>query len=317
MATSDTPDATHDPALEDEFRFLAADAARVAQLGGDLGGSAPRALRVCAPSLDGRSIAAIKFTSHLAPDRVPRLVALHGAGLNAHSFDPMLIALGEPALAVDLPGHGRSSWREDADYGPATLATDLAPALTQLAPGPHVLLGHSLGALAAVMLAAAAPDRVTQLILVDMTPGVRPGRDAGSVTEFIQGQRSFESVDEMVERAIAFGIGSDRAALTRGVSLNTRHRPDGRLEWTHHFAHLTGLTKSPDDNAFAPLWDVLKELPVPVSLVRAESGLVTGELESEWRTRLPDSRVVSLAGPHNLHEACPVELARAVRELLA
>lgn len=295
--------------IDDEFRFLAADAARV-------GATPPRVERVKATLTDGREVAGLRFD----PDHAPRIVTLHGAGLNAHSFDPMLIALGEPALAVDLPGHGRSSWRDDADYSPVTLASDLAPALTQLAPQPFVLLGHSLGALTAAMFAAAAPDRVAHLILVDITPGVRPERDAGSVTEFIQGQRSFATVDEAVDRAVAFGIGSDRAALTRGVALNTRRRDDGRLEWTHHFAHLSGLMPATDDrseNPLAPLWDLLAGLPMPVSLVRAESGMVSEELATEWRERLPASRLVSLPGPHNLHEACPIELGATVRDLIA
>ena len=292
--------------IDDEFRFLAADAARV-------GASVPRVERVTAPLPDGREVAGLRF----APDQSPALVALHGAGLNAHSFDPMLLALGQPALAVDLPGHGRSSWRDDADYSPVNLAADLTPALAQLAPEPFALLGHSLGALTAAVFAAAAPDRVSHLILVDITPGVRPASDAGSVAEFIQGQRSFASVDEIVDRAVAFGIGSDRAALTRGVSLNTRRRADGQLEWTHHFAHLTGLAPADNDDPFAPLWQLLATLPMPVSLVRAESGMVTEQLAAEWRERLPASRVVSIAGPHNLHEAQPVELAAAVADLLA
>lgn len=294
--------------IDDEFRFLAADAARV-------GREAPTVTRVTATLTDGREVAGLRFD----PDQPPRLVALHGAGLNAHSFDPMLISLGEPALAIDLPGHGRSSWREDADYGPVALAGDLAPALAQLAPGPFALVGHSLGALAATMLAATVPDRVSHLVLVDMTPGVRPAGATGQVASFIQGQRSFASVDEAVDRAVEFGIGTNRAALTRGVALNTRRRDDGRLEWTHHFAHLTGLTPADADAAeplFAPLWEVLAGLPMPVSLVRAESGMVPEPLAAQWRERLPGRSIVSLQGPHNLHEACPAELASAVQALL-
>lgn len=291
--------------FDDEFRFLPADAARV-------GAQPPHVDRVAATLADGRQVSGLKFD----PDHSPRIVALHGAGLNAHSFDPMLISLSEPALAIDLPGHGRSSWREDADYSPETLAADLAPALAQLAPAPYALVGHSLGALTAAILAARTPSLVSHLILIDITPGVHPTGTAGAVAEFIQGQRSFATRDEIVDRAIAFGIGSDRAALTRGVTLNTRRREDGRLEWTHHFAHLTGLTPAGDGHPFAPLWNLLADLTMPVTLIRARSGMVTAELSTEWSARLPSRRVVSLDGPHNLHEACPAELATAVRGLL-
>ncbi|EUA56570.1 hydrolase domain protein [Mycobacterium xenopi 4042] len=44
------------------------------------------------------------------------------------------MGLGEPALAVDLPGHGRSAWRDDGDYSPRRNAATLMPVLRELAP---------------------------------------------------------------------------------------------------------------------------------------------------------------------------------------
>src|SRR4051812_50049083 len=55
-------------------------------------------------------------------DGPPELVLLHGGGQNAHTWDTVLAALGVPALAVDLPGHGHSDWRDDRDYAPRTNA---------------------------------------------------------------------------------------------------------------------------------------------------------------------------------------------------
>ena len=52
----------------------------------------------------------------------PQVVFLHGGGQNAHTWDTVILGLGLPALAVDLPGHGRSAWREDGDYGPKLAA---------------------------------------------------------------------------------------------------------------------------------------------------------------------------------------------------
>src|ERR1700728_2220627 len=46
------------------------------------------------------------------------VVFLHGGGQNAHTWDTVALALGRPAVAIDLPGHGRSSWRPDRNYGP-------------------------------------------------------------------------------------------------------------------------------------------------------------------------------------------------------
>src|ERR1044072_4961114 len=63
--------------------------------------------------IDRGSISALRFG-----DRPPRVVFLHGGGQNAHTWDTVILGLGEPALAVDLPGHGRSAWRDYGDYGP-------------------------------------------------------------------------------------------------------------------------------------------------------------------------------------------------------
>ncbi len=294
---------------DDEFRFLAGDAERIGRAA-----PLPAVERVRVGADEGRRVSGLRFGAPADPE----LVALHGAGLNAHSFDPMLLALDVPALALDLPGHGRSDWRADADYRPDRLAPDVAPAIESFSRRPIALLGHSLGGLTAALVAASRPALVRRLVVVDITPGVSPSGDAGAVAEFITGQRDYGSIDEIVDRAIRFGIGSNRTALTRGVALNTRRRPDGRLEWTHHLAHLDALPAGADGDPrpYAGIWSALQSLDIPVSLIRAESGILGDALVEEWRDRLPGSDVVTVAGPHNLHEAVPVELARVVRRLV-
>ena len=57
------------------------------------------------------------------------VVLLHGTAQNAHTWDTVLLALGRPALAIDLPGHGHSGWRDDFGYRPHQLADDVAVAV--------------------------------------------------------------------------------------------------------------------------------------------------------------------------------------------
>ena len=70
---------------------------------------------------------------------------LHGGGQNAHTWDTVIVGLGEPALAVDLPGHGHSGWRADGDYSPQNNAAALAPVLRELASGCRPRGGHVVG----------------------------------------------------------------------------------------------------------------------------------------------------------------------------
>ena len=55
-------------------------------------------------------------------DADPELVLIHGGAQNAHTWDTVALALGRPALAIDLPGHGHSGWRDDGLYTPQNLA---------------------------------------------------------------------------------------------------------------------------------------------------------------------------------------------------
>ena len=190
-------------------------------------------------------------------------------------------------------------------------------------------MGHSLGGLAGALVAAAAPELISALVVIDITPSVVSGGGGERVMEFITGKRDFGGVDEIIDRAIEFGIGSDRSALERGIALNTRRREDGRLEWTHHLAHLAAPAAAPaappaaepsaaaDPAPTERLWEALAGLAAPVTLIRASHGMVDDALEREWRERLPVSTVEILDGPHNLHEAAPLALAAAIDRAIA
>src|SRR3712207_6155253 len=87
----------------------------------------------------------------------PELVLLHGGGQNAHTWDTVALALDRPLVAIDLPGHGESSWRDDARYHPEVMAPAVAAAVTELAPAAQVVVGMSLGGLTALAPAPPPP----------------------------------------------------------------------------------------------------------------------------------------------------------------
>ena len=293
---------------DSEFRYLPGQAKA-------LDVPTPPVRRMTLTLADGREISALKYG-----EAAPTVTLLHGAGLNAHTWDRTALHLQQPLLAVDLPGHGDSSWRDDADYAARTLAADVVFALEQWTSEPQILVGQSLGGLTAAAVASVRPDLVRELITVDITPGIESSGGPAALREFYAGPTDFTSRDELVERAIAAGFGGSREDTERGVFFNTRVRADGRVEWKHHFARLAAQVFA-EPEAGAPAagavlqetgWDDLQAVAAPITLVRATSGFVTGADGEELQRRIPTARVVAIDATHNVQETAPCELAELI-----
>lgn len=246
----------------------------------------------------------------------PRVVFLHGGGQNAHTWDTVILGLGEPALAIDLPGHGRSAWREDGDYGPRLSAETLAPVLREWAPAPRLIVGMSLGGLTALRIAATEPDLVPELVLVDVTPSA-PARheemtkaQMGTVA-LVQGDRTFASFAEMLDLTVAAAPHRDRKSLRRGVFHNSKQLEDGSWTWRYD-----SFRKG---DGFANLWDDVPSITMPTTLVRgANSHFVNDDDARAFAEGAPGFRrthVVADAG-HSVQGDQPRALVDILRGVL-
>lgn len=171
----------------------------------------------------------------------PPLLALHGWLDNAASFALLapLLASTRRVVALELPGHGHSDHLAAGgryhymDYVQTVL--DTAEAL-QLAR--YTLLGHSLGAGIASLVAAAAPQRIERLLLIE---GLGPLGDDGSDTlsryraalaPRTQSRRSlrvFRSIEEAVNaRCLASGM---PPALARPIVERGLIEDEGGWRW--------------------------------------------------------------------------------------
>ncbi|WP_230206377.1 alpha/beta fold hydrolase [Microbacterium gorillae] len=293
-----------------EFDFLAAQAR-------NLDVPVPTVRRLTRHDADGATVSALAFT-----DDPPVVTMLHGAGLNAHTFDTTLLALERPALAIDIPGHGDSSWRDDADYRPATLAPAVSAAISEWTSSPQVLVGHSLGGMTASRIAAERPELVSHLILVDIVPGIDRTVGPAALRAFY-GVVDFPSREAVVEHALSFGLGGERAAAERGVFLNTRVRADGSVEWKHHFARIAhailpdATTDDAPSEGFqdATIWADLDAVTAPITLIRGAGGFIDDAALARFRERLPHARVLEIGTGHNVQETDPVGLAAAIRAI--
>ena len=248
----------------------------------------------------------------------PEVVFLHGGGQNAHTWDAVALALGRPAIAVDLPGHGHSSWRGDRDYGPDRNAQTVADVLDQLAPAAQVVVGMSLGGLTLIRLAAARPDLVARAIIVDITP--RDEGASGHMTQaergaaaLILGPRRFATRQAMVDDAIRVSPRRSAASVERGVMHNSRQFPDGMWGWRYDEI-LRG--RRSDGSTSATLWRDLDSMVMPTMLVIGEeSHHVTDRQLSRFRGLKPDAQVRSVQGAgHAVQSDRPTELARLISQ---
>ncbi|MCK9897151.1 alpha/beta fold hydrolase [Frankia sp. AgB32] len=248
----------------------------------------------------------------------PELVFLHGGAQNAHTWDYVALALGRPAVAVDLPGHGHSSWRADRDYGPWRNAEALGAVLPSIAPAAATVVGMSLGGATAIRLAATHPELCRRLVVVDVTPGVTdPNRtmttaQRGAVA-LVSGPPTYPSFEAMADAAIALSPNRAPAGVRRGVRHNAHRLPDGHWAWRYD---LFGPRppSTPDWSDMSGLWADVDVITAPTLLVRGgESRYVRDEDVDEFRRRMPSVRVEIVAGAgHAVQSDQPLELTRLI-----
>jgi len=244
----------------------------------------------------------------------PELVLLHGGAQNAHTWDTVALALGRPLVAIDLPGHGRSDWRDDHDYGPRRNADAVSVAVGKLASHAVAVVGMSLGGLTTLALAVLRPELVRRALLVDVTPGANAMK-AEPIVAFVAGPESFASFDEILARTIAHNPARSVSSLRRGVLHNPQPREDGRWVWRYDRLNRVRSAAATEGNVgFGVFWDDVERLRVPLLLVRgALSGVVDDADVAELQRRKPDAEVVVVAGAgHSMQGDKPVELARII-----
>ena len=148
-------------------RSAAATAAALAAAGATITPARPAAAASSAPAAP----AVLPLASSVQQPGLPTTVLVHGLDSCKQTWEGVLselAALGLPAVAVDLRGHGESP--HAADFRPEALASDVIAATERLGlRPPFVLVGHSMGGRVAMRLAAMDAERAAA--------GVRPASD--------------------------------------------------------------------------------------------------------------------------------------------
>jgi pimeloyl-ACP methyl ester carboxylesterase len=213
-------------------------------------------------------------------------------------------------VALDARGHGASE-RFPADVSRAAHVADAAFAIDELALGPVVVVGQSLGGQAAILLAAQCPDLVRRLVLADAGPG--GGGDERAVEANLADLRSalerwpvpFASREAAVE---FFGGPSPSAeAWVDGLE----HRDGG---WRPRF-DVDVMVRTLREASGRAYWEEWERIACPVLVVRA--GDASHLSAADARAMAARAQVVELAGAgHDLHLERPAEWRDALSVFL-
>jgi pimeloyl-ACP methyl ester carboxylesterase len=261
-----------------------------------------------------------KMSAIVWGDSPAKFVLLHGGAQNAHTWDTLALALRMPLVAVDLPGHGRSDWRSDHEYGVSAMADDVASVIRQTAPESSILVGIGLGCPVALLTADRLSPLVERLVMVDSAPGAgtpvgtgAPSEAAANVAAFTA-ERRFASFEEALERAVAYNPGRSARSLRRGVIHNAKEMPDGSWEWRWD-------PRQRDNRNYAheALEAALVRFGGPVLLVRGgRSDIVSDERVAAFKSRHASTRLVTIDGAaHAVQGSHPVALAEVIRSFCA
>ncbi|GFG51639.1 alpha/beta hydrolase [Mycolicibacterium agri] len=248
------------------------------------------------------------------PDQPAQVLAVHG--LTGHGLRWRTLATkhlpNASILAPDLLGHGRSSWR-----APWTLEANvaaLADLLAREATRPVVVVGHSFGGAVALRLAAARPDLVASLVLLDPAVGLDGAWMANIADDMMSSPYYLDRDEARNEKASGSWADVDPAELDAELDEHLVERPDGRYGWRISIP------------AMMSYWSELaRDFVIPhkgirTTLVRAtktDPPYVTDALITALSEDLgPRFTLVDFDCDHMVAQALPAETAAVIKERL-
>ena len=224
---------------------------------------------------------------------------LHGFTQTSHSWSHLVEKLPFTSTLIDLPGHG------DSPDGRRSL-TQTAEEIADAMPA-GCLIGYSMGARMALHTALQYPHKVSALVLVSGTAGIRDNdeRTARRLSDIelathIQELGVPAFIDEWLSQPLFAGLNSV-----------TNQRAD-RLR--NHAVGLADSLRFAGTGTREPLWDQLHMLTMPVLLMCGTKDTKFHTIATEMGASIPSSTCVAIEGVgHTVHLEQP---ERFVDELL-
>jgi pimeloyl-ACP methyl ester carboxylesterase len=248
---------------------------------------------------------------------------LHGFLDSGASWDDVAAPLARAGIAVyapDLRGFGASDRVDRGGYYhfPDYVA-DVAQLITQIAPKRLLLVGHSMGGTVACLYAAARPDRVDRLVLLEGLGPPAMGSDAALyrlrqwLTD-LDSRRDHKPMtrEEAVRRLALNHPRVPHEILERRAEQLTVAAADGARIWAHDPLH---RTTSPIPFNAAAFREMLRAIRCPTLFIGGGDDGFHPVDESERLAAIAGARRVDLPGAgHMMHWTEAQTVAKAILE---
>lgn len=249
------------------------------------------------------------------------LVILHG--ITGHAWEwhsvARILARSRRVIAVDQRGHGESDFAPPgAGYTVDELGADLDGLVRALRLEAAAVVGHSMGALAAMVAAARRPRWLSRLVIGDVGPG---SLSSAWARELLSGllEPAASARYARVEDALAEWLASDPRAQRAELLRYCEHNlvpADGGLRWRFDAPGLLrDFAASVEPAAF---WQRLEQIRCPTLVLRGAGSLALPAEEAERMRRVlahAELALVEGAG-HDLAVQRPREVAASIEAFL-
>jgi pimeloyl-ACP methyl ester carboxylesterase len=230
------------------------------------------------------------------------VVFLHGGGQTRHAWGATAARVartGKRAIALDHRGHGDSAWPADGDYLLASFAGDVR-AIGATLGRPPVVVGASLGGLAALLAEGEHAGTLSALVLVDVAPRMEPDGVMRVISFMHSGLDGFASLDEAADAIAAYLPHRKRPRDTAGLAKNLRQGDDGRWRW--HWDPRFVRRMQPDPSfSHARLSAAARAIAVPTLIVRGRmSDVLSEDGVRELRALIPHAEFADVAGASHM-----------------
>ncbi|QZP09176.1 alpha/beta hydrolase [Caenibius sp. WL] len=243
-----------------------------------------------------------------APDGAP-VILLHGGGQTRWSWKGTAQALadaggkgGFAVHAVDMRGHGQSSWCPDGQYGLGHFAQDVR-VLAGMMPAPPVIVGASLGGLSALLACGEDPQApCAGLVLVDIAPRMEQ-RGTSRVGAFMRDTLDgFDTLEEAAAAVADYARNGRRDTRPEGLLKNLRQDADGRYRWHWDPAFMAaGKSGWDPDVVERRLMAAAARITAPMLIVRGgESDVLSRETMDHLKQALPHIAQAEIAGARHM-----------------